>query len=105
MVAGFRPRRAWSIVERFARGPAMSHVSLRSALSYLRQAALGEQAGASDAQLLERFARQGDESAFELLVWRHSALVLGVCKRVLGDAHEAEDAFQATFLVLAQRAG
>src|SRR5262245_55994180 len=58
----------------------------------------------SDAQLMERFAAARDEDAFELLTRRHGPMVLSVCRRVLGDAHEAEDAFQATFLVLARKA-
>ena len=59
----------------------------------------------SDAALLARFALQQDQTAFELLVWRYGGLVLGACKRVLRDEHAAEDAFQATFLVLARKAG
>jgi len=58
----------------------------------------------SDAVLLERFVQQRDESAFAALVSRHGALVLLTCRRILGDVHEAEDAFQATFLVLARKA-
>jgi RNA polymerase sigma factor (sigma-70 family) len=58
----------------------------------------------SDAELLRRFQSLGDEAAFELLVWRHGPMVLGVCSRILHDLHAAEDAFQATFLTLARKA-
>src|SRR5947209_15372477 len=57
-----------------------------------------------DLGLLARFAATGDADAFELLVWRHGAMVLGVARRVLRDEHAAEDVFQATFLALARRA-
>ncbi len=61
----------------------------------------------TDGELLERFALRRDEAAaaFETLLARHGAMVLTVCRQVLGDAHAAEDAFQATFLVVLRRAG
>lgn len=65
----------------------------------------GSVVGLSERQLLERFARNRDEAAFAALVTRHGPMVLATCRRLLGDAHDAEDAFQATFLILARKAG
>ena len=64
----------------------------------------GSLAGLSEWQLLERYATQRDERAFEALVARHGPMVLGVCRRVLHNDQAAEDAFQATFLVLIRKA-
>ncbi len=77
----------------------------RPITQYLRRLVGGTVAGGlTDAQLLERFVAQRDEAAFEVLVWRHGPMVLGVCRHVLRHEQEAEDAFQATFLVLVRKA-
>src|SRR4051812_45929160 len=56
----------------------------------------------ADAELLAAYAR-GDAASFRALVERHGPMVLGLCRRALGDAHAAEDAFQAVFLLLARK--
>ena len=76
------------------------------ALRQIRQLFVeGSVAGLTDAQLLRRFAGRRDEGSFAALVDRHGPMVLNVCRAVLRDRHDAEDAFQATFLILARRAG
>jgi RNA polymerase sigma factor (sigma-70 family) len=64
----------------------------------------GTTTGIPERHLLERFATTRDEIAFEALIARHGPMVQGVCRRVLRDPRDVEDAFQATFLVLAQKA-
>ena len=69
---------------------------------------LGTVAEVSDGQLLARFMADREESAqaaFATLVRRHADMVLRVCQQIVGDRHSAEDAFQATFMILARRAG
>src|SRR4051812_41768535 len=65
---------------------------------------VGAIGGLSDGQLLGRFVERREANAFEIIVHRHGPMVWGVCHRVLRDRHDAEDAFQATFLVLARKA-
>ena len=72
---------------------------------YLRAVAFREGGDRhTDADLLEAFLNRRDEAAFETLLRRHGPMVLGVCRRTLGNTHDAEDAFQATFLVLVRKA-
>ena len=64
----------------------------------------GTLAGLSDGEILERFVHHRDETAFELLLRRHGPMVRNVCRQTVFDPHEAEDAFQATFLALVCKA-
>jgi RNA polymerase sigma factor (sigma-70 family) len=73
-------------------------------LAFIRRiAALHRHADLTDGELLQRFAGQRDESAFTALMHRHGPMVLGVCQSILDDVHDAEDVFQATFLVLVRK--
>lgn len=83
----------------------MTWGDLRKVVRYLHAVAgPASSGGPTDGQLLERYVGQGDEAAFELLLWRHGAMVLNVCRRILYDEHDAEDAFQATFLAFVRKA-
>src|SRR5262245_2420013 len=82
----------------------MATGQLAPVLHYLHTVTAPNGARPTDAQLLVRFVAQRDEIAFAALVRRHGPMVLAVCRRVLADWHAAEDAFQATFLVLARKA-
>src|SRR5580704_7777560 len=78
----------------------------RTAALHRLCAMIGNQAGndQTDGQLLERYAIHREQAAFTALVRRHGPMVFGLCQRVLRDHHQAEDAFQATFLVLVRKA-
>jgi RNA polymerase sigma factor (sigma-70 family) len=83
----------------------MGKQSLNGMLHHLRKvAAVQTYRGLSDRELLERFASARDEAAFTVLIERHGPMVLGVCRRALPNFHDAEDACQAAFLVLARKA-
>src|SRR5262245_28249007 len=84
----------------------MTRQSLNGVLQHLRTvAAVQTYRQLSDHELLERFVGARDEVAFTVLIERHGPMVLGVCRRALPHFHDAEDACQATFLVLARKAG
>ncbi len=83
----------------------MTQEPLHTLLHGLRRLADRSGAGGlTDAELLQRFVSRRDEAAFEVLVWRHGPMVLGVCRRLLRGRADAEDAFQATFLALVRKA-
>jgi RNA polymerase sigma factor (sigma-70 family) len=84
----------------------MSNGQLDNVLRHIRRAVAARQAGElPDRELLGRYVAGQDETAFTAIVERHGGLVLGVCRRILRHEHDAEDACQATFLVLARKAG
>ena len=84
----------------------MSNVQLRAILPQIQRLfAYGVTTGLSDGALLRRYCTGRDESAFAVLVARHGPMVLSVCRNVLRDEYDAEDAFQGVFLVLVRRAG
>jgi RNA polymerase sigma factor (sigma-70 family) len=82
----------------------MARGTLGQLLYQFRRLIAADQAAQTDGQLLERYVTRQDEEAFTSLVERHGRMVLNVCRRVLPEAHDAEDAFQATFLVVVRRA-
>src|ERR1019366_565713 len=78
---------------------------MSTVIQHLRKTiGLQDEAGLTDAQLLERFIAHRDEAAFAALVRRHGSMVMGVCLRAVRNYQDAEDAFQATFLVLVRKA-
>src|SRR5262245_869839 len=83
----------------------MSSARVGAVLRLVRKLAAGDGPELPDDQLLDRFAARQDEAAFAVLLRRHGPMVLSVCRSVLHDLHDAEDAFQAAFLRLAQKAG
>src|SRR5262245_47890698 len=80
----------------------MAIAQMNGVIDHLRKTAFPRDG--SDGQLLDCFILHREEAALETLVRRHGPMVLAVCRRILGDAHAAEDAFQATFLVLVRKA-
>jgi RNA polymerase sigma factor (sigma-70 family) len=83
----------------------MANLSLQKIVTRLRRVSVPPGGvDLTDRQLLARFIGQRDEAAFAALVNRHGPMVLGVCRRLLGNVHDADDAFQATFIILVHKA-
>jgi RNA polymerase sigma factor (sigma-70 family) len=82
----------------------MANAQLEHVVRYARAVARAHDGPLTDGQLLECFIARREEAAFAALVHRHGPMVLGVCRRVLDHAHDADDAFQATFLLLVRKA-
>ncbi|HEY7154760.1 MAG TPA: sigma-70 family RNA polymerase sigma factor [Gemmataceae bacterium] len=84
----------------------MAGTSLHAVIEHIRRLhSVADAAQRSDRELLRSFVTNNDQDAFAVVVTRHAPLVWGVCRRILGHRQDAEDAFQATFLILARRAG
>ncbi len=83
----------------------MARAPVGAILQYLRKLTASPADGETDRHLVRRFAAARDEAAFAAILRRHGGMVFGVCRRALGEVHEVEDAFQATFLVFVSKAG
>ena len=83
----------------------MSNGQFRTLLGHIRHMAGSPAGGLTDAELLERYVQGADRAAFEVLLWRHGGLVWNACRRILRGEQDAEDVFQATFLILVRKAG
>jgi RNA polymerase sigma factor (sigma-70 family) len=90
---------------RQGRGKAMAAAQDNPALRHIRRLVSGPGVALSDRELLQRYVESRDEAAFAALVERHGPMVLGLCQAILSNRHDAEDACQATFVVLARKAG
>ncbi len=82
----------------------MSIAPMSNVVRRIRSQAMRSEESLSDGQLLDSFIKEQDQAAFAVLMRRHADMVWGVCSRVVGAHHDAEDAFQATFLVLVRKA-
>src|SRR6516164_3810835 len=82
----------------------MATGQMECVIRHIRNIALNDAHSLTDSQLLESFLSKTNHAAFEALVRRHGPMVLAVCHRILRNFHDAEDAFQATFLVLVRKA-
>src|ERR1700740_3197174 len=102
-----RPQRLYIwVADKGSARPFMATNRLNSVLQQVLRAVVPATPGeVGDAELLARFLQRRHEAAFELLLWRHGPMVLGLCQRLLRNEQDAEDAFQATFLALARKAG
>src|SRR5262245_50485237 len=93
------------VLDRRRERVSMASNQMTEIIQYVRSAVLlSDGAGLTDGQLLDGFVSRREAGALAAIVRRHSAMVWGVCRRMLGNHQDAEDAFQATFLVLVRRA-